>query len=118
MGLVFLSAATVRIFMPELARIEMEQLGLIHQFSYAIIAFELVAGAALLLGIRVRLVISFLLLFLLTAIILGLTVGLEQRPLEFRRLFIFDPAISDVALHLLYALLLIWLLRSKETSQV
>ena len=111
LGIVFLSASIMRIVLPELARIEMEQLGFAHQFSYLIIAFEIAAGGALLLGIRVRLVIMLLLVFLLAAIGIGIGVGLEQGPFELRRLFIFDPALTDVALHALYVVALFWLLR-------
>ena len=112
LGVIFLSAALTRIALPELAYFEMEQLGLAYEFSYIIIIFELVASVALFFNVYPRVTTGLLIAFLGVALGIAFRVGVQpMEGFEFYRLFIFDPTLGDIALHLVYIVALAWLLQ-------
>ncbi|MGI6373827.1 MAG: DoxX family membrane protein [Patescibacteria group bacterium] len=111
LAVVFLSAGVGRLIFPELIRLEASELNLPSFFPYLIIAFEILAGACLLLGKNTRLAYFSLTIFLSLALIWALVLKGSVMLTQIGELFIFNLNPTDWFLHLIFLGIVIILLK-------
>tara|TARA_B100000945_G_scaffold281373_2_gene249037 strand:+ start:301 stop:681 length:381 start_codon:yes stop_codon:yes gene_type:complete len=112
LGFVFLFAALFRILWPSIAALEMKTLGLPLIITNFIIFFEIICGLSLIFNIYVK----YSLLFLISAMIYAIIFSIYQFPeiiFNISELFIFNPTPTDILLHLIYLILMIFILKLK-----
>lgn|GEM_PF-771880 len=111
-GLVFLSAGTFRLFVPQAALNEMANLNFSPLLVFPITAFEITMGLALLFNRYVKYVSGALIIFLLGAVIRGLMLGGKGLWLAAGELFVFNVNPTDVFMHLVFLIILVFLFLS------
>jgi uncharacterized membrane protein YphA (DoxX/SURF4 family) len=116
MSLIFLSAGIFRIFNPMAAEAELIRLGLPAYFTWFILVIEIGGGVMLLLGKFVKQVSAVFILFLVFALITGLMINGREIISQAGELFVFDANSTDFFMHLVFLVILVFLLLKNNKS--
>jgi len=109
MGLVFLSAGSYRLFVPEAAWVEMANLKMSDTLALPLMVFEMLLGLALIFNRYVKAVSIILIVFLLGALGRALMLAGDSFWLGLGELFVFDVTPTDFFLHLVFIIILLFL---------
>ena len=116
LGLIFISAAIFRIFnysvgIEELSRLNMPSMGLIPM-----IIFELAIGAMFISGYKVKLAALLTSLFLAFGLVIALIANFTGILSNIWELFVFDANPTDMLLHTIYLVILIYIFKRTKPS--
>lgn len=115
LGIVFISAGLYRIFNYGVGVKEFQELKTSQIFLPLTIILELVLGTLLVLNKKVNFVLKSLLIFLGTAITIGVITNFKSIFSNINELFTFQANPTDILLHISYGvIILLILLRRKE----
>jgi len=116
MALVFISAGCFRVFNSELAKLELINLHLPIFLSYILIIFEIIGGLLLLINKFVKQISILFIIFLVFA--LGWLLIFNGKILlnQVSELFILNSTPTDFFLHLVFLIILIFLLINQSAS--
>ena len=113
MGFIFLLAALFRVFFPNVAKTEMQSFNIPYFFLIPLIACEVFCGLCLIFNKYVK----FALISMIVLMIFSLLLALYKYPnliLNISELFVFNPTPTDILLHFIYLIILIFIFRFKN----
>jgi uncharacterized membrane protein YphA (DoxX/SURF4 family) len=117
LGIAFLSAALFRIFNFPAAQREMGSLSLPGGASVIVILFELVIAASFLSNRFVKPAALLAAVFLAVPIGLSLTLYARDLCSQLADLFTFDATVTDIVLHLIFLVLLVFIYIAEREKQ-
>ena len=116
LAIVFIAAATFRIFNIYYAFSEMNALGLPGFVSFAVILLEIAIATLLLLKYKVRVVAVCCALFVSAGVVWAMIINGAEILSNVKELFVFNANPTDVLLHVIYVFLLILLIFRTENN--
>ncbi len=114
MALIFLAAGFFRIFNPGVAELELVYLDLPIFFTWFILIIEIGFGILLLIGRKVKLAATVLILFLVFALVNALKINGVRIIHSLSELFVFNANPTDFFLHLIFLILLLIVLINRK----
>jgi len=114
LSLVFLSAGLFRIFNYQEVIVEFSKLEIPIIFSYIVVLFEIVAGLFLLFNIFSRQIYYLLFFFISFALIWAFIINGQELIFSVAELFVFNLDPTDVFLHFVFLLFVVYLLLKKN----